>query len=588
MGETDDESAPQPIGRQREEHESGEQSVTNHMNVLYIMADQLRWDYLSCYGHPHLKTPHLDALAQRGVRFTNAYVQSPVCGPSRMSSYTGRYCRSHGATWNGFPLRIGEPTLGDHLREIDVRAAIVGKTHMIADTKGMEWLGIDPESAIGVLASECGFEPYERDDGLHPYGPYDPTPAYDEFLRQHGLDSANPWEDFANSGKDDSGKLLSAWLLKNSSLPANVPEELSETPYMVGRAIDFMSEAGDKPWLCHLSLIKPHWPYIVPAPYHDMYGPEHILPPIRSTAEQETDHPVFAAYIKSRICRTFARDEVREAVIPAYMGLIKQIDDQIGRLTRFMDEAGLMENTMIVFTSDHGDYLGDHWMGEKDLFHDPAVKVPLIVYDPRSNADATRGTTRSELVEAIDLAPTFLAFFGGKAKPHVLEGRSLLPLLESTEKPRGWREFAISEYDYSTREARQIIGNDQKDARLIMVRDARWKYIHAEGMRPMLFDLENDPMELHDLGADPALVAIRSRMADAIFEWARRHHNRITMTPERIEQMTGGEPPNIVIGCWDEQDFEAEFGQSFAERKRKAVQSTSGTRMGGPGNPSNF
>ena len=97
-------------------------------NVLWIMADQLRWDYLSCYGHPHLHTPHLDRLAERGVRFTNAYVQSPFCGPSRMSSYTGRYCRSHGVTWNGFPLRVGEPTLGDHLREIGVNPVLVGKT----------------------------------------------------------------------------------------------------------------------------------------------------------------------------------------------------------------------------------------------------------------------------------------------------------------------------------------------------------------------------------------------------------------------------------------------------------------------------
>ena len=124
-------------------------------NVLWIMADQLRWDYLSCYGHPHLHTPHLDRLAGRGVRFANAYVQSPFCGPSRMSSYTGRYCRSHGVTWNGFPLRVGEPTLGDHLREIGVTPALVGKTHMIPDTRGMEWLGIDPDSAIGVNISNA-------------------------------------------------------------------------------------------------------------------------------------------------------------------------------------------------------------------------------------------------------------------------------------------------------------------------------------------------------------------------------------------------------------------------------------------------
>lgn len=540
--------------------------MSKPMNVLWIMCDQLRWDYLSCSGHPHLYTPHIDALARRGVRFTNAYVQSPFCGPSRMSSYTGRYCRSHGATWNGFPLRVGEPTLGDHLRRIGVHPAIVGKTHMVADHQGMEWLGIEPGSTIGVQISECGFDPWERDDGMHPYGPYDPNPDYHDYLRQHGLDSERPWEDFANSAKGDDGELLSGWLLKYSNLPANIPEELSETPYMTTRAMQFMEQAGDRPWLCHLSFIKPHWPYIVPAPYHRMYGPEHVLPAIRSEAERATDHPVYRAYIESRICRSFGRDDVRERVIPAYMGLIKQIDDQMGRLFAWIEERGLMANTMIVFTSDHGDYLGDHWMGEKDLFHDQSVKVPLIVYDPRSQADATRGMERDELVELIDLAPTFLDYFGGAPLPHILEGRNIAPLLHDAGAPAAWREYAISEYDYATREARQIIGNAQEDARLIMCRDARWKYIHAEGFRPMLFDLENDPQELTDLGADPDHGAIRARMAAAIFAWSRRHHNRITKSPEQIEKMTGREPPGILIGFWDEAEFEAEFGKPFSER----------------------
>ena len=126
-------------------------------NILFIMCDQLRFDYLGCYGHPCLATPNLDALAARGVRFTRAYVQSPVCGPSRMSFYTGRYMRSHGANWNGFPLRAGEPTLGDHLKEIGVRNVLVGKTHMAADTEGMARLGIDPASIVGVHLAPMRF-----------------------------------------------------------------------------------------------------------------------------------------------------------------------------------------------------------------------------------------------------------------------------------------------------------------------------------------------------------------------------------------------------------------------------------------------
>jgi arylsulfatase A-like enzyme len=534
-------------------------------NVLWIMADQLRWDYLSCYGHPTLHTPHIDGLAARGVRFERAYVQSPICGASRMSYYTGRYCRSHGATWNGFPLRVGEPTLGDHLRRLGVRTAIVGKTHMTPDLKGMEWLGIDPNSPIGVTIAECGFEPYERDDGLHPYGPYDPDPAYNDFLRRNGFDGRNPWEDWANSAEGDDGEVLSGWLLRYNNLAARIPEEFSETPYMTSRAIDFMTEARG-PWLCHLSFIKPHWPYIVPAPYHDMYGGNQILQPVRSEDERRNAHPVFRAYQESRICRAFSRDEVRERVIPAYMGLIKQIDDQMGRLFAWMEERGLFENTMIVFSSDHGDYLGDHWMGEKDLFHDQSVRVPLIIYDPRTAAGGTRGTVSAHLVEGIDLAPTFLEFFGGASIPHILEGRSLSPLLLGAGKPLEWRHYAFSEYDYGTRYARVDLGIAEKDARLIMACDDNWKYIHCEGFRPMLFDLENDPQELVDLGGHRDYEPVRRRMHEAIFGWSRQHHNRITRSPEEIERMSAREPGGILIGIWDESEFEKVYKKPFSER----------------------
>ena len=115
-------------------------------NILFIMFDQLRWDYLSCAGHPHLHTPNIDALAEEGVRFTHAYCQSPVCGASRMSFYTGRYCHSHGATWNRVPLKVGEHTLGDHLRDNGMDCWLVGKTHMKADTEGMARLAPTPKA----------------------------------------------------------------------------------------------------------------------------------------------------------------------------------------------------------------------------------------------------------------------------------------------------------------------------------------------------------------------------------------------------------------------------------------------------------
>jgi arylsulfatase A-like enzyme len=533
------------------------------------MADQLRFDYLSCYGHPHLHTPHIDALAARGVRFDRAYVQSPVCGPSRMSAYTGRYVRSHGSTWNGMPLRVGEPTLGDHLREAGARAVLVGKTHMIADKEGMAWLGIDPESEIGVARGECGFEPFERDDGLHPDSPRQQWSAYDDYLVAHGYESDNPWEDFANSGIDDDGELLSAWLLKHSRLAANVPEEHSETAYMTNRAMAFMEDAmqDGRPWMCHLSYIKPHWPYIVPAPYHDMYDETHIVDPIRSDAERETDHPLLRAYLDARVCRSFARDHVREHVIPAYMGLIKQLDDNLGRLFAWMDEKGLSENTIIAFTSDHGDYMGDHWMGDKDFYHDVAVKVPLIIADPRPEADVSRGTVSDALVEMIDLAPTFMNALGCATKPHIIEGRDLTPILHETG---GFsRQYLISEHDYHWSEMARTLDVPQEDAHTTMIFDGHWKYIHCEGFAPVLFDLQSDPDEINDLGRSeaPQHVAVRARMDAALLRWATRHHTRITATPAVLARQKRAAKDGILIGFWDEDEYQSATGQAFRDLK---------------------
>ena len=280
-------------------------------NILFIMCDQLRWDYLSCYGHPRLATPHIDALAAKGVRFTRAYVQSPVCGASRMSFYTGRYVQSHGASWNGVPLKVGEMTLGDYLRPLGLQTVLVGKTHMRADQEGMERLGIDPNSIIGVRVAECGFDPYERDDGLHGIGPdgrYDPqVPRYNRYLNDKGYAGDNPWHDWANAAQGEGNKLASGWAMRHARKPARVREEDSETPYMTGRAMDFIREAGDAPWCLHLSYIKPHWPYIAPAPYNDMFTAADVLPAVRSEEERRDPHPLFAEFMDQRVSRTFAR-----------------------------------------------------------------------------------------------------------------------------------------------------------------------------------------------------------------------------------------------------------------------------------------
>ncbi|WP_167647737.1 sulfatase-like hydrolase/transferase [Mameliella alba] len=541
-------------------------------NILFIMFDQLRWDYLGCYGHRTLKTPNIDRLAARGVRFDRAYIQSPICGSSRMSTYTGRYVHSHGASWNGIPLKVGEITLGDHLRKLGMSCNLVGKTHMRADAEGMARLGLEPDSLIGARVAECGFDVFERDDGMLPEGPdgsYDPDGAreYNKYLRARGYESDNPWHDFANSGLDDAGNVLSGWFLKNAREAANIAEEDSETPYLTGRGMAFMEQAT-APWCCHLSFIKPHWPYIVPEPYASMYGPDDVQAVIRSDGERQDTHPVLRAFMDTRVGEAFSRAEVREAVIPAYMGLIKQADDQMGQLFDWMERTGRMEDTLIVLTSDHGDFLGDHWMGEKTFFHDTSTRVPLIVYDPSPEADPTRGTVCDALVESIDLAPTFVEVAGGEPPAHILEGESLVPILHG-ERTGTLRDYAICEYDYSGSPVAAKMRAPVRDAVMFCVIDRRYKLIHCEGgYRPLLFDLQEDPQELVDLGASAEHAGVIEDMYDKLFAWTRRPSQRTTRSEAQLMEMRQKSGRRgVVLGVYDENDVPLELTVRYRGRK---------------------
>lgn len=512
------------------------------MNILFIMYDQLRFDYLSCAGHPHLQTPNFDRVAAMGVRFSNAYVQSPICGSSRMSYYTGRYPSSHGAQWNNFPLRVGEQTMGDHLRKLGMDCWLIGKTHMHADVEGMERLGLDADSVIGARQAECGFDVWIRDDGLWAQGPagfYDEKRSpYNEYLKDKGYTSDNPWADHANAGVGEDNSIASGWMYINADKPTHIHEADSETAWLTTKTIEFMDQAIG-PWCAHVSYIKPHWPYIVPAPYHNMFNSDHVPAPRRHEMERGEDaHPVYDAYMNNKVGIAFQREEVRQKVIPAYMGLIKQCDDHLGRILDHLENTGAMKDTMIVLTSDHGDYLGDHWMGEKSLFHDQSAKVPMIIYDPRRYANATRGTTCDALVESLDLAATFVEAAGGEVPAHILEGHSLQPWLHG-ETP-DWREFLISEFDYSASTVGGELKLEPRDCRLFMVFDGRWKMMHSEGgFRPMLFDLETDPDEFVDLAKTDAHTDEIARLYEYLAQWGRRMSQRVTKSDADIEKMRG-------------------------------------------------
>jgi len=514
------------------------------------MADQLRYDHLSCYGSERLKTPNIDALAARGTRFTNCYVQGPVCGPSRMSTYTGRYVASHGATWNFVPIAVNTPTMGDHLRQAGLRVAVVGKTHIVGDRPGMNRLGIDPASQAGILLDQGGFEPYARDDGALPDKKLElQDTAYNQYLKSLGYAARNAWHDFANSALGPDGEVLSGWQMRNARQPARVSDAHSETAWTTDRAIDFMREQGDAPWCLHVSYIKPHWPYIVSEPYHAMYGADDVRDAIRSDAERDNAHPVLAAFREHAESLAFSRDDVRDTVIPTYMGLVKQLDDHLGRLIQGLKDLGQDQETLIVFTSDHGDLLGDHWLGEKEMFYETSVKVPLIIADPRAKVGHA-GQVHVGLVEAIDLLPTFLDAVGQNPANEWLEGRSLLP--QANGLPASQRDAVFSELDYAPYPASERLGLGPNDARATMVRTERWKYVRFEGFKSQLFDLDEDPNEMVDLGGDPSLSAVRSEMEAHISQWHARLHNRTGVTDEGIVALGKDrlKPGSVRIGEW--------------------------------------
>ena len=517
------------------------------MNVLFIMADQLRWDHLGCAGHPYLRTPNIDALARRGVRFTQAYVNSGVCGPSRMSYYTGRYPSSHGATWNRVPLSVGEVTLGEYLKGHGLHLALAGKTHVMVDHAGLARLQLEGGSELHTLLTRGGFEEIDRYDGHHPPGDESGYPA---FLRAQGYDSADPWSDYVISGIDTEGRVLSGWHMRNVHLPARVREEHSETAYMTDQALAYIERMGDEPWVLHLSYVKPHWPYMAPAPYHAKYTPEQCLPVLRNEAERADEHPILAAYRQSEESQSFSRDDCVRTVRPAYQGLIEQLDHHLGRLFDALERKNRFKDTLIVFCSDHGDFLGDHWLGEKELFYDTVQRVPFIVVDPAAAADATRGTTDARFVEGVDLVPTVLDALGLAIPRHRIEGRSLLPLTRG-EQPPAWRDTTVSELDFSYKAARLRLGLAVDECYGWSLRNERWRYVYWLSAPEQLYDLQVDPEQFVDLGRSAATEGIRRELREQLLAWLARRKRRTTVTFDQVERGTDRhKSAGVFFGQW--------------------------------------
>ena len=274
-------------------------------NVLFIMSDQLRWT-----------TSH--AMATRRSK-RRTWIGWPKWG----CGSTAPMCNRPSAARHACPSIPG----------VRPSATVPPEQHAAADRRDDPWrlppsrrcsrrscgqdphaprrcrhgtVGADARDGDRLLVAEGGFEPFERDDGLHPNQITPPEYSYNVWLRSKGYDSDNPWNDFANAAEGPNGEILSGWSLRNSNLPARVKEEHSETPYITDRGLDFIRETGEDPWLLHLSYIKPHWPYMAPAPYHDMYGPNAFLPVVRDERERADPHPVYAAFMNLPASEVFS------------------------------------------------------------------------------------------------------------------------------------------------------------------------------------------------------------------------------------------------------------------------------------------
>ncbi len=498
-------------------------------NILLVTADQWRGDSLGVAGHPVVKTPNIDRLAATGTYFTRHYTQCSPCGPSRASLYTGLYQMNHRVVRNGTPLDRRHDTIALAMRRLGYGPTLFGYTDQAADPRtepaDSPWL----RTYEGILP---GF-----DVGLRL--PEDPVPWLD-WLEARGHERpANFWDIYRPvAGPGD----------RPSTAPPRYGADETETAFLTDAFLDWLGRQGEAPWFAHISYLSPHPPFVVPPPFNEMYDPAGG-PPFRraATADEERRQHALLAYVLDKTGRDFVigAGEGRAAdwsepefriLRTIYWGMVSEVDRQIGRL---MDALG--PDTVIVLTSDHGEMLGDHFMLGKAGYFDQAFHVPLIVADPRRGG---RGRRVEAFTEAVDVMPTLLALAGG-SPPAELDGGSLVPFLDGAT-PADWRDAVHWEYDFrdvETGAAQSALHLDLDTCSLAVHRGARFKYVHFAGLKPLLFDLLDDPDELVDRAEEPPYAAIRLASAEKLLVWRARHLERtltgLMLTPRGVVDARG-------------------------------------------------
>lgn len=492
-------------------------------NVLLVTADQWRADTLSCAGHPVVHTPNIDRLAASGVRFARHFAQAAPCGPSRASLYTGTYLMNHRSVGNGTPLDARLTNVALEARRLGYSPALFGYTDTSVDPRHVA--ADDPRLRTyeGVLP---GFDPV-----CHlPEG--DPREWLD-WLAGNGYEIPDDWRSWADTPAADHPGAPgrgATWA------PARYRAEHSQTAFLTDRVLQHLESRGGEPWFVHVSYLRPHPPYLATDPYHDRYDPDTVPEPVRApTRDAEgAQHPLLAVAIHHpELAAPDAEQDLRQ-LRATYYGMISEVDDQIGRILDWLDASGQAADTLVVFTSDHGEMLGDHWLVQKLGWFDEAYNVPLVVRDPRAAADSTRGSVVERFTEHVDVMPTILDLLCADV-PLQCDGATMRGFLQA-DPPEAWRAEVHWEFDFRDPETalvEQVFGLRMDECALNVVRDDRYKYVHFTAMPPILFDLAADPSQITNVAADPAYAPVVAEYAGRLLSWRMRNAER-TLTGTKL------------------------------------------------------
>ena len=495
------------------------------LNILFITGDQWRHDALSALGHPVVETPNLDALAADGVLFKRHFTNASPCGPSRSSLHTGLYLMTHRSGRNGTPLDARFTNWAKELRKAGYDPGLIGYTDISPDPRAHA--EGDP-----VLKSYEGVLP-----GLTPHL----VMASDRkrwlaYLRRKGYDVPRvaPEQLFTPQVNDPA----MAESRGPTFPPGTFKAEDSDTAFTTDAALDYIAMRSDGAWCLHLSHLRPHPPLVAPDPWHDLYKPDRMPGSKRqaNAAAEAGTHPWLALHLKGKLGLGSMPEHHQAQAKATYFGLIAEMDHHLGRLVGYLKRSGQYDRTLIVFTADHGEMLGDHWFTGKDGFFDPAFRVPMIVKPPKGGAT---GAVVDAFTEHVDVLPTLCDFVGLEA-PDQADGVSLRPFLEG-KLPASWRRAVHFEYDFRDvvdGVPETALGLRLDECCLAVWRGERFKYVHFAGLPPLLFDLQSDPHELRNLAGDPAYQGVMLEAAQGLISHRLVHAER---TLSAI-QLTGDGP----------------------------------------------